>query len=574
MVAAGHEICSHGYRWLDYQYVDEATERADIVKAVAALRACAGSRPLGWYTGRTAPNTRRLVAEEGGFLYDADDYSDDLPFWTLTAGRPHLVVPYTLDANDMRFATAQGFHTGEQFFAYLRDAFDVLYAEGADGAEDDVGRAALPHRRPARPHRRPGALPRPRRGPRGRVGLPQGRRRPPLARSPPVRRPPFLTAVVPAQRAKNSEEAGPARGPSFSGMFCPLSGQECCQKRDRVWDTRGVGRRTGVVVATVLVGVLAACSGDHDAGQFGQRSTTTTSVPTSSSVASGASVATGVTTVPTTDPGASTTTVAATATTTSAAGVVRGTAVAGSAGGVETSGPPFTQTDPYSEAVRLADGSCVGWADSRGGSTLGLAVGSPVAVLDPTTNTVLGSGTVTASHWQDVSGGGNEWTCFFDFSAAVPNAPAEVLVRIGDLQPWTARPDPADPTIKVASVSTNASVGLIPSCPALPVPTTTVAGTGTTVATTTLPPATTVAAAPVTGWNAIGQYWSVGVDSLCKAGLPVTAIARPCRAPTVGSEYITRVVDSNDSTVDYTNGAAIPAGTAVTVVVATGRPCD
>ena len=91
-----------------------------------------GERPLGWYTGRSSPNTRRLVAEEGGFLYDSDDYNDDLPFWTRVEGKPHLVVPYTLDNNDMRFATAPGFNSGDQFFAYLRDAFDVLYAEGAE----------------------------------------------------------------------------------------------------------------------------------------------------------------------------------------------------------------------------------------------------------------------------------------------------------------------------------------------------------------------------------------------------------------------------------------------------------
>lgn len=131
MAAAGHEICSHGYRWIDYQYVPEDVERADVRRAIEAIEAVTGERPLGWYTGRTGPNTRRLVAEEGGFLYDADDYSDDLPFWTVVAGRPHLVVPYTLDANDMRFLAGPAFATGGQFFEYLRDTFDVLYAESA-----------------------------------------------------------------------------------------------------------------------------------------------------------------------------------------------------------------------------------------------------------------------------------------------------------------------------------------------------------------------------------------------------------------------------------------------------------
>ncbi len=130
----GHEIASHGWRWIHYQDVDEATEREHIRIAVDIIRRVTGSAPLGWYTGRDSPSTRRLVFEHGGFLYDSDYYGDDLPLWTLIdTGRarvPHLVVPYALDTNDMRFATAQGFNTGEQFFAYLRDAFDVLYAEG------------------------------------------------------------------------------------------------------------------------------------------------------------------------------------------------------------------------------------------------------------------------------------------------------------------------------------------------------------------------------------------------------------------------------------------------------------
>jgi putative urate catabolism protein len=129
-LADGHEICSHGYRWINYQWVPEEVEREHLHKAIDIIKRITGERPLGWYTGRTSPNTRRLVAEEGGFLYDADDYSDDLPFWSRVVDRPYLIVPYTLDANDMRFATAQGFNSGEQFHAYLRDAFDVLYAEG------------------------------------------------------------------------------------------------------------------------------------------------------------------------------------------------------------------------------------------------------------------------------------------------------------------------------------------------------------------------------------------------------------------------------------------------------------
>lgn len=132
MVADGHEICSHGYRWIDYQNVDEAVEREHLLDAIRILTDIIGQRPLGWYTGRTGPNTRRLVMEEGGFLYDSDAYDDDLPYWQPGADRPHLVIPYTLDTNDMRFTQVQGFNKGEDFFDYLKDAFDVLYAEGAE----------------------------------------------------------------------------------------------------------------------------------------------------------------------------------------------------------------------------------------------------------------------------------------------------------------------------------------------------------------------------------------------------------------------------------------------------------
>ena len=126
----GHEIASHGWRWINYHGMAEDEERAQLQKAIDVHTSVCGERPLGWYTGRTSQNTRRIVAEEGGFLYDADDYSDDLPFWSTQTDTPHLIVPYTLDTNDMRFATAQGFHTGDQFATYLIDAFDTLYAEG------------------------------------------------------------------------------------------------------------------------------------------------------------------------------------------------------------------------------------------------------------------------------------------------------------------------------------------------------------------------------------------------------------------------------------------------------------
>jgi len=132
MVEAGHEIATHGWRWINYQYVGEDTERAHIRAAIAAVKQLTGRRPLGWYQGRMSPQTRRLVAEEGGFLYDADSYADDLPYWLTVSGKPHLIVPYALDANDMRFTSSPGFNSGDDFFAYLRDSFDVLYAEGAE----------------------------------------------------------------------------------------------------------------------------------------------------------------------------------------------------------------------------------------------------------------------------------------------------------------------------------------------------------------------------------------------------------------------------------------------------------
>jgi putative urate catabolism protein len=131
MLKADWEIASHGYRWIDYKNIPEEIELEHIEKAISIHTSLTGNRPLGWYTGRTSANTQRLIQEVGGFLYDADSYADDLPYWVKTpAGKPHLVVPYTLDTNDMRFASPQGFNSGEQFFNYLRDAFDVLYAEG------------------------------------------------------------------------------------------------------------------------------------------------------------------------------------------------------------------------------------------------------------------------------------------------------------------------------------------------------------------------------------------------------------------------------------------------------------
>ena len=132
LVEHNYDICAHGLRWIDYQFIDEKTEREHIKDCITLLTECLGSRPLGWYTGRNSPNTRRLVMEEGGFLYDSDTYDDDLPYWNedSKSNNRHLIIPYTLDVNDMRFASPQGFNSGDQFFNYLKDTFDALYLEG------------------------------------------------------------------------------------------------------------------------------------------------------------------------------------------------------------------------------------------------------------------------------------------------------------------------------------------------------------------------------------------------------------------------------------------------------------
>jgi putative urate catabolism protein len=132
MREAGWEIASHGLKWIDYKDTPEAEERADLIEAIRVHTKVTGARPLGWYTGRTSVNSLKLVLEDGGFTYSSDSYADDLPYWVKGPKGPHVIVPYTLDANDMRFVNAQGFAGSDEFFAFLRDAFDVLYAEGHD----------------------------------------------------------------------------------------------------------------------------------------------------------------------------------------------------------------------------------------------------------------------------------------------------------------------------------------------------------------------------------------------------------------------------------------------------------
>ena len=134
MKEAHWEIASHGYKWIDYKDFSEADERAHMREALRIHTEVVGERPLGWYTGRASMFSTKLAMEEGGFVYSSDVYSDDLPYWVHGPNGPHLLIPYTLDANDMRFATPQGFNTGDHFFAYLKDSFDCLYQEGVEGA--------------------------------------------------------------------------------------------------------------------------------------------------------------------------------------------------------------------------------------------------------------------------------------------------------------------------------------------------------------------------------------------------------------------------------------------------------
>eukprot|EP00921_Rhytidocystis_pertsovi_P002826 GHVQ01004763.1.p1 GENE.GHVQ01004763.1~~GHVQ01004763.1.p1 ORF type:complete len:344 (+),score=24.56 GHVQ01004763.1:111-1034(+) len=132
MIEAGFEVATHGYRWLDYRTIDETTEREHIRKTVETHTNMLGVRPVGFYQGKTSMNTRRLVVEEGGFQYDNDSYADDIPYWNRDYGAPLLIIPYSLDTNDMKFACTQGFNSSDQFYSYLRDAFDVLYEEGQE----------------------------------------------------------------------------------------------------------------------------------------------------------------------------------------------------------------------------------------------------------------------------------------------------------------------------------------------------------------------------------------------------------------------------------------------------------
>ena len=130
LMSSDYEVASHGWRWIDYQNIKKSEEKKHMKMAIKNHQKIFGERPLGWYTGRCSPNTRDLVFEDGGFLYDSDSYSDDLPYWEVRNKKKQLIIPYTLDNNDMRFATNQGFNTGDHFYSYLKDSFDALYEEG------------------------------------------------------------------------------------------------------------------------------------------------------------------------------------------------------------------------------------------------------------------------------------------------------------------------------------------------------------------------------------------------------------------------------------------------------------
>ena len=155
MVEAGHEIVSHGWRWIDYQNVPEDVEREHIRRAVEGIRNVTGARPVGWMTGRPSPNTRRLLVEEGGFLYDRDSIGDELPYWTRVGGKAHLVIPISFETNDNRYNEHLGFTTADDFFTYMKDAFDTLYREGEQG-EPKMMMLGIHDRIIGRPGRAPG----------------------------------------------------------------------------------------------------------------------------------------------------------------------------------------------------------------------------------------------------------------------------------------------------------------------------------------------------------------------------------------------------------------------------------
>lgn len=289
--------------------------------------------------------------------------------------------------------------------------------------------------------------------------------------------------------------------------------------------------------------------------------TTTTVVVTASTLAP--TQTTQPTTAPTAPPTAPATTTAAppTAPATTAppttipvvSSDIVGVAVAGNSGGVGEG-----ETDSYSEAIRNEDGTCSGWTgrDVDQPWTAGLESGASFVVLPRDGHDVIGQGTLGTSSFANVGTDDEpQWMCSFPFSGTVDGAPQEFLIKVGDLDPWLVRADPTNPGQFVSSVNTVASADYFPSC-------------------------TDQTASPVSAWNAVGTYWSVGLPNLCGAGLKIADVERPCRGPREGSDYVVKVVSAADPNVVYEDDrgmqvdpATLAPGTQVVVLIATGRPC-
>jgi hypothetical protein len=316
-------------------------------------------------------------------------------------------------------------------------------------------------------------------------------------------------------------------------------------------------RALGVVATVISVGVVSGCTREirsQDASTTTSLAvaTTTTSLPVTTAAATTvpATVASTAAAAPTTpaptDPPTSPPTVPV------VSSDIVGVAVAGNSGGIGAD-----QTDSFSEAVRNEDGSCSGWAgrDVTPPWTQGLESGAPFFILARESGTILGEGTLGTSSFVNVGVDNEQWVCLFPFAATIDGNPQEFMIKVANLDPWLVRPDPSQPGSFVSSVNTVASAEKIPEC-ATP-------GTG-----------------PITEWDAVGQYWSDGLQSLCSAGVTVADIERPCRGPREGSDYVVKVVSATDPNVVYEDDrglqvdpATLAPGTQAVVLIATGRPC-
>jgi hypothetical protein len=315
--------------------------------------------------------------------------------------------------------------------------------------------------------------------------------------------------------------------------------------------------RTCPAVGIVVLVLLAACQREVTS----QEATTTLVVTASTPAPSqdNASTTTGVTSPPTA-PGTTAAAPTTTPTTTAAPTTIPvvssdivGIAVAGNSGGVGAD-----QTDSFSEAIRNEDGTCSGWTgrDVDQPWTAGLESGASFVMLPRDGHVVIGQGTLGTSSFENVGTEAEpQWMCSFPFSGTIDGAPEEFLIKVGELDPWLVRPDPTKPGQFVSSVNTVSSADYFPAC-------------------------TDQTASPVTAWNAVGTYWSVGLPNLCAAGLKIADIERPCRGPREGSDYVVKVVNADDPAVVYEDDrgmqvdpATLAPGTQVVVLIATGRPC-